>query len=130
MAQKRAPLENLRILVVEDDYLVARAMVESLEGAGAEVLGPIGWIDEAVAFLESYADRLDAAVLDINLHGQRSDRVADALIARSVRLIFATGYGVGVTEGRYGKVPRFEKPFNLSAVIAALTPGRPEAPAG
>ena len=56
MAPETATLEGHRILVVEDDYLVAQVLVEFLEEAGAVVIGPIGWIEEAVGFLNQDAE--------------------------------------------------------------------------
>ena len=120
MPRDAAVLEGRRILVVEDDYLVAQTLVEFLEDAGALVAGPFGWIEEAVAYLESHPEKLDGAVLDINLHGEKSYPVADALVSRSVPFVFATGYGAGVIEGKYSHHPRYEKPFNQGALIAAL----------
>jgi CheY-like chemotaxis protein len=120
MARAARPLEGYRILVVEDDYFVAKELVDILESAGAEVVGPIGWLDEAIAFLEQETERLDAAVLDINLHGEKAYSVADFLIARSVRVAFATGYGADGLEEKYAGYPRCEKPFNRSALVAAL----------
>jgi CheY-like chemotaxis protein len=93
MVSGTANLEGRHILVVEDDYLVAQVLVDLLEDAGAEVIGPIGWIDEAIALIEDGSQKLDGAVLDINLHGKKSYPVADALAARSVGFVFATGYG-------------------------------------
>ena len=120
MAHETAGLEGRRILVVEDDYLLAQLLVDVLEEAGARVVGPIGWMEEAVAFVEGNTERLDAAVLDINLHGARSYPVADALALVSVRFVFTTGYGAGSIESRYSHHPRCEKPFDESALIAAL----------
>lgn len=115
-----APLNGQRILIVEDDYFVAQTLVEFLEEAGALVVGPFGWIEEVILFLESNPEKLDSAILDINLHGKKSYPVADALVSRSVPFVFATGYSAGVIEGRYSHHPRYEKPFNQSALIAAL----------
>jgi CheY-like chemotaxis protein len=120
MVSGTANLEGRRILIVEDDYLVAQVLVDLLEDAGAEVIGPIGWIDEAVALIEDGSQKLDGAVLDINLHGKKSYPVADALAARSVGFVFATGYGAGVIEGKYRHHPRCDKPFSPLALIAAL----------
>jgi CheY-like chemotaxis protein len=120
MVAKAAILHGRRILVVEDDYLVAQVLVDLLEDAGAEVVGPIGWIDEAIALIEGDGQKLDGAVLDINLHGKRSYPIADALAARSVGFVFATGYDAGVIEGKYRSYPRCEKPFSQPALIAAL----------
>jgi CheY-like chemotaxis protein len=121
MARAARPLEGYRVLVVEDDYFVAKDLVDILESAGAEVFGPIGWLDEAMAFVEKNASRLDAAVLDINLHGIKDYSVADFLISRSVRVAFATGYGSDGVDEKYAGHPRCEKPFNPSALVAALT---------
>jgi DNA-binding response OmpR family regulator len=120
MAPETASLDGRRILVVEDDYLVAEVLVEFLAEAGADVIGPIGWIEEAVAFLEKDSRKIDGAVLDINLHGNKSYPIADALIARSVPFVFTTGYGGDVIEDKYARYPRCEKPFSHRSVIAAL----------
>jgi len=115
-------LQGRRILVVEDDFLVAQVLMEMLEDAGAIVLGPIGWVSEALAFLERDDDPFDTAVLDINLHGEKSFRIADVLAARRVRIVFATGYGAGAVEQAYSRYPRCEKPFNQETLLAALAP--------
>ncbi len=115
-----ASLEGRLILIVEDDYLVAQALVDLLDDAGAEVVGPIGWIDEALAYVEDDSHKLDGAVLDINLHGKKSYPVADALAARSVGFVFSTGYDGSVIEDKYRHHPRCEKPFRPATLIAAL----------
>jgi CheY-like chemotaxis protein len=120
MVSGTAPLGGRRILVVEDDYLVAQVLVALLEDAGAEVVGPIGWIDEAIAFIEHDSQKLDGAVLDVNLHGKKSYPIADALAVRSVEFVFATGYDAGMIDGKYRHHRRCEKPFNRPALIAAL----------
>jgi CheY-like chemotaxis protein len=117
-------IQGSRILVVEDDYLVAQVLVDLLEDAGAEVIGPVGWIDEAIALIEDDNQKLDGAVLDVNLHGKKSYPVADALAARSVGFVFATGYDAGIIEHKYRDYPRCEKPFRQSALIAALSTSR------
>ena len=113
-------LAGRRILIVEDDYLVGMVLVDMLEDAGALVLGPIGSVDEAIAFIEDGSQPFDSAVLDVNLRGKRSYPIADALTERSVGFVFATGYGGGILEDKYQRHPRCEKPFDLAALIAAL----------
>ena len=113
-------LAGRRILVIEDDYLVGLVLAELLQDAGAEIVGPIGWIEEAIALIESGREKLDAAVLDVNLHGQKSYPIADALIARSVGFVFATGYGASVIDSKYQAYPRCEKPFHQHTLLAAL----------
>ena len=120
MAAETSILSGRRILVVEDDYLVAQLLVDLLQDAGAEVIGPIGHVDEAIAFIEGNSEKFDGAVLDVNLHGKKSYPIADALAARSVEFVFTTGYDAGVLEGKYAHYPRCEKPFNQPALIAVL----------
>lgn len=109
-----------RILVVEDDYLVAQILTTMLEDLGAVVLGPIGWKDEALAFIESNSAGFDSALLDVNLHGQVSYQIADALIARGVRFAFTTGYDASAISEAYRGYPRCGKPFQQQTLLAVL----------
>lgn len=115
-----APLEGLRILVVEDDLLVAEVLSDMLTDAGAEVVGPFGWVDEAVEAVKAGNQILDSAVLDINLHGDKSYPIADALKARNVPFVFVTGYAGETIPDRYRDFPRCGKPFDQSRLIALL----------
>lgn len=115
-----ASLRDRGILVVEDDYLVAQILVDFLEETGATVVGPIGWVEEALALIEADASQIDAAILDINLHGSRSYPVADALTGRSIPFVFATGYASDALDGPYRSHGRCEKPFDQKALTAAL----------
>jgi DNA-binding response OmpR family regulator len=113
-------LQGRRILVIEDDFLVAETLTYMLEDAGATILGPIGWRDEARAFISRDSTKFDTVVLDINLHGQPSYPIADALIERGIHFIFMTGYGADALEAGYRSYPRCEKPFEQKALFAAL----------
>lgn len=123
MTTSAPPLGGRRILVIEDEYLVAQIVVDLLEDAGAEVLGPIGWLEEALSFIEDVSNRFDAAVLDVNLHGKKSYPLADALARRAIPFTFATGYGREFIDEAYRDYPRCEKPLNQSVLVAALTRG-------
>jgi CheY-like chemotaxis protein len=120
MRELPADLQGRRVLVIEDDFLVAQVLVDLLEDAGAEVVGPIGWLGEAVTFIQDDSHAFDCAVLDVNLHGEESYPVADALAARCVGFVFATGYDNGAIDHAYRRYPRCEKPFNQIKLIAAL----------
>ena len=120
--QQDIALAGRRILVVEDEFLVAEYLGEILRSAGAEVLGPVGRVSEALEFLRDEAGPLDAVVLDVNLHGQSSFPIADELIRRGVRFVFTTGYDGGAIEAAYRAYPRCEKPFREDALLAALAP--------
>lgn len=116
-----AELAGLRILVVEDDFFIAMDMVELLRSHGAEVLGPIGRVDEAVTFVDENAGGFDAVVLDMNLHGLKTYPVADALMRHGVPFVFTTGYSADAVEMAYRAHPRCEKPVNTQSLLSALT---------
>src|SRR3954467_14286390 len=87
--------ESLRgrcLLVVEDEYLIAADLTASLESLGVEVIGPAASVEEALALVHNSSDRIDGAVLDINLRNERVYPVADVLIERGVPFVFTTGY--------------------------------------
>src|SRR5918997_490361 len=86
---------------------------------GVRVVGPVGSVDEALALVEAEG-RFDGAVLDLNLGNDRAYPVADALLARGVPFVFATGYGREVIPAAYAEVPRCEKPIEMSALAKLL----------
>jgi len=112
-----ASLEGVRILLVEDEYLVASLIEEMLEIAGCIVTGPIPRLAQAV----DAADRetCDAAVLDVNLAGERIYPVADILSRRNIPFVFVTGYGV--LPGEYANRPRLCKPFKMADLLDTLS---------
>lgn len=114
-------LEGMRILVVEDEYLLADDLRDALTEAGAEVLGPVPSIDDAQALIVSEPE-IDAAVLDINLRGEMVFPVADALRARGVPFTFATGYDEWALPERFAGAPRVEKPLKGAKIMALLGP--------
>ena len=80
-----------RILLVEDEYFIVDDMVRTFKACGAEVVGPVASVDGALDLIAA-TERLDGAVLDVNLQGEMAYPVADALVARGVPFVFATGY--------------------------------------
>jgi two-component SAPR family response regulator len=112
-------LKGKRILVVEDEALIAVMVEDMLIEMGGEVIGPAATIDDALDMAREHT--LDAAVLDVNVRGQRIDPVAEALMARGVPVLFATGYGeVRLASGAPATV--IDKPYTqdkLSRGIAA-----------
>jgi CheY-like chemotaxis protein len=115
------PLDGLRILVVEDEYLIADDMREVLSGAGATVLGPVPNVTAAASLIAA-EDRLDGALLDINLGGSMVFDLADTLQERAVPFAFATGYDGSMIPARFANVPRLEKPVKGPKVVAMLKP--------
>ena len=112
-------LRGRRLLVVEDDYFLAEAIAGGLAAAGAEVVGPVGTIDDALDLLEATA-QLDGAVLDLNLHGEMAFPVADSLMELRVPFVFATGYDKAVIPTRFAGVRRCEKPVDACRIGQAL----------
>jgi CheY-like chemotaxis protein len=112
-------LNRCRILVVEDEYLLADELATELAVEGATVLGPAPSVEQALALLD---DRPlpDGAILDLNLGGEPAFPVADALIGRGVPLIFTTGYDADALPERFAHIPRCEKPINIRRITTAL----------
>jgi DNA-binding NtrC family response regulator len=113
-------LSGRAILAVEDDYLVAADLACALEDAGALVVGPLPSVQEAIDLLESNASTVDAAVIDINLGGERAYPLADALALRGIPFVFATGYDVSAIPPQYAAAPRCEKPLDKKRLLKLL----------
>jgi DNA-binding response OmpR family regulator len=119
-------LQDRRILVVEDEALVSMMIEDQLLAEGAEVIGPAGTLEDALALVDqalgTAGDGLSAAVLDINLHGRMVTPVADRLVACRVPFLFITGYGetgYGEGQGLRGRAaaPVLEKPFDPDRLL-------------
>jgi CheY-like chemotaxis protein len=114
-----AELEGVKVLVVEDEFLVAALIEEMLKSAGCLVSGPIPRLAEALD-AANHGD-CDVAVLDVNLAGERSYPVADILYRRNVPFVFVTGYANAGLPGEYAERPRVCKPFRMADLLAALS---------
>ncbi|HEY1933105.1 MAG TPA: response regulator [Acetobacteraceae bacterium] len=111
-------LAGRRILVVEDDAMVAMVLESALEEAQCVIVGPFGDLTDALAVVQREA--LDLAVLDINLGGEMVFPLADLLEARGVPFLLLSGYGdTGLPEDR-PHWPVCAKPFKLDHLVAAL----------
>jgi len=110
-------LANCRILVVEDEFLIAAALCDMLEDAAAVVVGPATTIAAAMQILQEQP--VDAAILDMNLNGQWSDPIAVDLQSRRIPFVFTTGYGANERTERFGArvVP---KPYGWEEVEEQL----------
>jgi two-component SAPR family response regulator len=115
-------MTSKRVLVVEDEMLLALSLEDILTDIGCETIGPAMHLEEALALAET--DPLDFAILDINLGGAaRSDAVARRLQERKVPFLFMSGYGdAGVTPD-FASVPVLGKPASPELVAAAVRRG-------
>ena len=93
------PLLGRRVLLVEDEALVAMLIGDALSDAGAVVIGPFAAVAPALAAIADMPPEL--AILDLNLGGESSLPIADDLVARGVPIIFASGYGNAGLPPRY-----------------------------
>jgi CheY-like chemotaxis protein len=121
-------LHGMKILVVEDDYMVATDIAEELAESGAEVVGPAGTIEDALALIELHGDQLDCASLDVNLKGRYIFPVADALTALDVPIVFSSGYDTRVLPPSYHDSPRCEKPVETAVLVRLLAANLPRHP--
>lgn len=113
-----SPLAGRRILVVEDEMLVALLLHDMLIDFGCLIVGPAASVDEALAIIETQP--LDAAILDVNLSGQMSYPVADALIIRNVPFVLSTGYASNRLQEGYRTLPALQKPYHASELCDVL----------
>ena len=107
-----------RVLVVEDEYLVALLVEDMLQTLGYEVAAIAGNLGAATTAAES--DDFDVAILDVNLNGAMSSPVAEILQRRNIPFIFATGYGKAGPHELFGDAPSLQKPFEEADLGRAL----------
>jgi CheY-like chemotaxis protein len=106
-----------RLLLVEDEPIVAWLLKDMLVDLGLVVVGPAASINQALATIE--AESIDVAMLDVNLKGQMSYPIADVLVARGVPFVFSTGYDIDRLLADYRTVPA-QKPFHRADLADTL----------
>lgn len=111
----------MRVLVVEDEFLIAMEVEDLLTQAGYEVVGPVGDVEAALALVGRHP--IDAAVLDVNLgDGSTSARVAAELARRQIGFVLSTGYRQQDLASEYGaEVPVIQKPIDSQRLLEALS---------
>jgi two-component SAPR family response regulator len=112
-------LEGRRVLVAEDEFLLALELEAVLERQGCVVLGPVSTLDQALALLDGQP--LDGAVLDVNLRGRRVTPLAAALQEQSVPFVLVTGYADRqLSEPELCGQPRLDKPLDGEHLLRTL----------
>ena len=104
------PPERLRVLVVEDEMLLAMVMEDILVDFGCEVVGPVARVADGVRIASSV--RLDGAILDINVAGASVFPVARELDLRNIPFVFVSGYGEDGLPEEWRHRPRLQKPID------------------
>jgi DNA-binding NtrC family response regulator len=123
---EESSLQGLRVLVVEDETLVAMLLEDMLADHGCEVAATASRIAQAMEYIGDESLEIDAAILDVNLAGEPSFPLAQALAERGVPFVFATGYGSGGLPEAWRSRPTLQKPFSHDEVgrMLALAAGR------
>lgn len=111
-------IEGLRVLVVEDEALIALTLEDMLEELGCVVAAVAGVLDEAVAAAETVA--LDMAVVDANLNGRSARPVVETLRARGAPVLIASGYDAAELARLGLHAPALRKPYRLADLERAL----------
>jgi CheY-like chemotaxis protein len=112
-------LNGLRLLLVEDEALVAMLVHDIVSGAGASIVYAAPDVEGAIAMLDS--EPIDGAILDVNLSGEMVDAVADELTARNIPFLFLTGYGRSGIAERFPDATVVNKPFEDAHFLAAVS---------
>lgn len=111
--------DHQRILIVEDEPLIALLLEDFLEALGKTPAGHADCVSDAIALIEQGG--VDLAVLDVNLRGgEKSWPIADALTDRGIPFVFASGGSADTIDPKYRDRPVLAKPFTMDAIASAL----------
>ncbi len=120
MAASPSSHDGLKVLLVEDEALVAMLVEDMLAEQGCSVVAAASRLEEALAKVRDVSLDFDVAILDLNLAGETTFPVAEALARRGVPFVFATGYGAAGLPPEWRARPTLQKPFTAADVASAL----------
>jgi PAS domain S-box-containing protein len=109
---------QFRVLVVEDEFLLASMLTDDLSSAGFTVVGPFTALEPALS--GSQEEQIDLAILDVNLGQEKVYPLADQLVERKLPFILLTGYGTNDLPERFRRSPRVAKPYDASTLLRAI----------
>lgn len=118
--------ERLRVLIIEDESLVAMMIEDVLIERGHEVAATAGRLEQGLALASDLG--VDLAILDLNLNGQDTFPIAAMLRGRGIPFVFATGYGAAGLGDEWRDVPVLQKPFLPRELFAAIAQVRASDP--
>ena len=120
--EQGAELSGLKVLVVEDEPLIAMGLKDLLTDSGCTVAGPASSVEKGMRLIEQEA--VDGAILDINLRGEMVFPLADALAEQSIPFVYVTGYGKLLRACNHSR-PVLQKPYNKQQLLKILGQWRP-----
>jgi CheY-like chemotaxis protein len=112
-------LNGLSILIVEDEYLLALSLMDALIDAGCKIIGPVDRVD--AAFDAVRTNWVDGAILDVNLHGEKSYPVMDTLAEFRTPFVIYSGNQLSTLPSRFSDRPALMKPTDPETIITTLT---------
>jgi CheY-like chemotaxis protein len=107
-----------RVLVLEDEWLIADDLTDMLVALGYNVVGPTPRAKDALALIAGCPP--EAAVLDISLDGHYSYSVAEELVRLNIPFLFLSGYAANDLPGRFRDKPLLQKPVSLNGLAAQM----------
>ena len=115
----KQPSEQPVVLVVEDEYLLAFDLADSLGDHDLIVLGPAPTIPQALSLIAA-TDKIDCAILDVRIKGEMVFPVAEVLSKRGIPFVFTTGYEKSVFGDRFTDIEIYSKPLDIERVVAEI----------
>ena len=111
-------LEGTKVLIVEDEFLLADDLTRAVNKVGGRTIGPAKSVSHAQELIAK--ENPDAAILDINLRGELACEFVEQLTARRLPCLIVSGYGEDALPESLRNVPRLEKPVNAPSVVSGL----------
>ena len=111
-------LTDVRVLIVEDEFLLADDLARALKAAGGHPVGPASTIRQAEDLIKR--ERVDAAIVDLNLNGEMASEFAEGLASRNLPCLIVSGYAHDGLPETVSTIPRIEKPVSPAAVLKVL----------
>lgn len=118
MTEDSAPQTNVRVFVVEDEFLLAITLEEDLRRNGFAVVGPFNRLGRALRAVGEEA--FDLAIVDVNLNGEMAFPLIDELRRRQVPTLILSGYGLADLPARFHDLPRLAKPAEPRTLLARV----------
>src|SRR5499426_3847566 len=118
VGRRRVKRAGRRVLIVEDEAMIAGLIESILRAAGWSVVGPIATLERALATIER--ERIDAALLDVRINGHDAFAAADVLMRRRIPFIFVSGFTRRQMPPAYQHCAYIAKPFTPDAILALL----------
>jgi CheY-like chemotaxis protein len=102
------------VLLVEDEVIIRVMVADMLQELGCHLVGEAGRVKEAIDLVQK--TEFDIAIMDVNVHGEMTFPVAEAIKARNRPFMFATGYSASSLPIEFSDRPTLQKPFRTETL--------------